>query len=118
MKTFVYVSLAFFAILAISFFFIFEYGASVPLSGVHHLEVKTSSNGSEEVVNVDGTLVGSAVAISSIKQHRSGDGVVIVIRQVPVRAGNDKARFHVEVVIPNDVKRISIGDVEDTIWTR
>ena len=117
-KTVLYVSL--FALLLVTAlaFVAFEYGSAVSRRGLSDLRVTANSSRNPATVSIDGGLVSSALAVRSVKQHRKGRCIVVVVREVPVREGRVSGTFHLDVAVPDDVDEIAFGDSHDVIWHR
>ena len=117
-KIVLYVSL--FALLLVTAvaFVEFEYGSPVSRRGLSDLQVRTNSSRNPTTVSIDGGLISSALAARSVKQHRKGGCIVVVVREVPVREGRVSGTFHVDVAVSGDIDEIAFGDPHEVIWHR
>jgi hypothetical protein len=118
MKTPHYVLLAILLLVATIAVYLFAYGSPVSRRGLRELQVTDHSLNHPATVIIDGGIVSSSLAVSSVKQHRSGRCVVIVVREVPVREGMRSGTFHIEVPVSDEIDAIAYGDSHDVIWHR
>jgi hypothetical protein len=118
MKTLLYVSLATFLLVAAIVIFALEYGSPVSPRELYPLQVTDHSSGQPPSVSIDGKIVSSSLAVSSVRQHRRGHLVLIVVRQGLIRPGRRSGKFHCDVAVPNDIDQIAIGDPHNVIWHR
>jgi hypothetical protein len=117
-KTVSYV--CFFALLLVTaiVFVEYEYGSPVSRRGLSDLKITANSSRNPTTVSIDGGLVSSSLAVSSVKQHRKGRCIVVVVREVPVREGRVSGTFHLDVAVPGDIDEIAFGEPHDVIWHR
>jgi hypothetical protein len=117
-RNFVYVSLFVVLIVATSVAYVFEIGGPVSRRGLRELQVTDHSLNHPAMVSIDGGIISSSLAVNSVKQHRSGRCVVIVVRQVLVREGRRSGRFRIDVPVSDKIDEIAFGDSDDVIWHR
>jgi hypothetical protein len=99
-------------------FVVFEYGSPVSRRGLSDLKITTNSSRNPTTVSIDGGLVSSSLAVSSVKQHREGRCIVVVVREVPVRHGKVAGSFHLDVAVPDNIDEIAFGNSHEVIWHR
>ena len=99
-------------------FVVFEYGSPVSRRGLSDLQVTTRSSRGHTTVRIDGGLVSSSLAVSSVKQHRKGRSIVVIVREVPVRHGKVSGTFHLDVDVSDNIDEIVFGDSHEVIWHR
>ena len=105
-------------IAAATVFVVWEYGTPVSRGGIDQLKVTTRSSGHPTTVSVDGSLISSALAVTSVKQHREGRCIVVVVRQAVVRQGRRSADFHLDIAVPDEIDQIAFANSRDVIWHR
>jgi hypothetical protein len=118
MKTLLYFFLPVVAIAIFAGFVIFDYGSAVSIKGIRDLKVNTALAADHDSASLDGALTSSSLAISSVREHREGHRIVVVVREVPVRSGKDAGTFHLDIPVPKDVSAITFGDSRTVIWHR
>jgi hypothetical protein len=99
-------------------FGVFEYGSPVSRRGIRDLQITTNSSRGHATVSIDGGLVSSSLAVSSVTQHRKGRCVVVIVREVPVRHGRVSGTFHLDVDVSDNIEEIAFGDSHEVIWHR
>jgi hypothetical protein len=98
--------------------FAFEYGSPVSRRGVFPLQVTDHSSSHPATVTIDGGLISSALAVTSVRQYRRGRCVVVVVRESLVRPGRRSGQFHSEIAITRDIDEVAFSDVRGVIWHR
>ncbi len=117
-KILFYVSLVALLLVTAIVFVAFEYGSPVSRRGLRDLKITTNSSRDPTTVSIDGGLVSSSLAVSSVKQHRKGRCIVVVVREVPVRHGRVSGTFHLDVAVSDNIDEIAFGDSHEIIWHR
>ena len=97
---------------------VWEYGSTVSRKGLSELTITSTPSGRPTTVSVNGGIISSGAAVSSVRQHREGHCIVIVVRQGFILHGRTSGYFHIDVALPNDVDEIAFGDSHDVIWHR
>ena len=97
---------------------LFEVGSHVSRRGIRDLQITTDSSRHPETVSIDGTLMSSSNAVGSVKQRREGRCVVVLVREVLVRRGRTRGKFHLVVAITDDIDEIAFGESHEVIWHR
>lgn len=95
-----------------------EYGRHVSRSGLSELKITAVPSMHPTNVTIDGTLLGGALAVSSVKQHRNGHCIIVVVRAALVRPGRKWGKFHLNVAVSDDIEAIAFGNSSDVIWHR
>jgi hypothetical protein len=95
-----------------------EYGSPVSRKGLSDLKATSNAPARPTIVSVDGHLISSSLAVSSVKQRRKGRCIVVIVRQGIVRRGRTSGGFHMDVTVPDDVDEIAFGNSRDVIWHR
>jgi hypothetical protein len=98
--------------------FIFEYGSPVERGGLRIIRVSDHSTSRPPTVSIDGGIISSSLAVSSVSQRREGDCVVIFVWQGIIRPGRRSGRFHLDVDVSNGITEIAYRDPRDIIWQR
>jgi hypothetical protein len=118
MKPILYVVLVTAIIVAVIGFLAVEKTTILTRKALQEFEVVDHSTGQPATVSIDGRLIGGILAISDVRQYRSGKFVVVVVRAGLTRPGRRNARFHYDVSITSDVDEVSFGAPSDVIWQR
>ena len=103
---------------ALAVVFIIEYGSPVSRGGLQPLHVVDHSASQPPTVSVDGGIISSGAAITSVSQHRKANCVVIRVRQGLILPNRRSGRFHLDVPVSNGVTEIAYGDPQNIIWHR
>jgi len=98
--------------------FAWTYGSPVSRDNLRELKIASSVSGSHTNVSIDGILKSSSLAVSSVKQHRKGHCIIVVVREALVRRDNREGRFHMLITVPDDVDVIAFENSSDVIWHR
>src|SRR5215469_3846776 len=98
--------------------FAFEYGSPVSRKGVVNLQVTDHSSSHTATVTINGALISSSNAVTSVRQYRKGRCIVVVVRESLVRPGRRAGKFRSEIAVTGDVDEIAFGDVHDVIWRK
>jgi len=113
-----YIRLTAFLLVGFMAVFLLEYGRPVSRGGLRSIQVIDLTSSQPAAVSIDGSISSSSFAVSSVKQIRKGDLVVIVVREGLSRPGRRTRSFHCDVVVSTGINRIAFGDPDDIIWQR
>ena len=97
---------------------IWEYGSPISRRGLSDLNVASDSSVRPTTVSIDGSLISSSLAVSSVKQFRNGSCIVVVVREGIIRPGRKSGRFHLNIGLTDDIDEIAFGNSKDVIWRR
>jgi hypothetical protein len=98
--------------------FVFLHTSVLSKRGLQEIEVTEYNNNQHHTIHIDGRLIGGMLAISSVEQYQKGSCIVMVVRTGITRPGLRNARFHYDIIVPNDVDQISFGRPADIVWRR
>jgi hypothetical protein len=116
-KTILYALLFTTLIVAAIALFAWTYGSPVPRN-LSFVKITSSSAGSHINVHIDGGIMSSSLAVSSVKQHREGHCIIVVVRQGLARRGRRAGDFHLDIAVPDDVDEIAFENSHNVIWHR
>ena len=117
-KTALYSALLVLFIGAVVAFVMWEYGSPVSRKGLSELKISSNPSGHPTTVSVDGSLISSSLAVSSVTQRRQGRCIVVVVREGIIHRGRTSGKFHLDVTVSDDIEEIAFGNVRDVIWRR
>ena len=98
--------------------FLFEYGSPVSLKGLQFTRVTDRSKSQPPTVSIDGGIISSSLAVSSVSQRRKGNCVIILVKQGIIRPGRQSGRFHFDVDVSNGITEIAYRNARNVIWHR
>ncbi len=98
--------------------FFFEYGSPVSKEMLRFTEVTDHPTSQPPIVRIDGSIISSSLAVSSVSQRRRGNCVIILVRQGIIRPGRESGRFHIDVDVSNGITAIAYRDTDNIIWRR
>jgi hypothetical protein len=99
-------------------FVAWTYGSPVSRKGISDLKITTSPYGRLTTVSIDGGLISSSLAVSSVKQHREGHCIIVLVREGLIRRGRTSGQFHLDIAVPDDIEEIAFENSRDVIWHR
>ena len=104
------------AVVSMAAFFLYSSVLSKrSLQGFNLTEVNTGAHPS---LGIDGRLLGGILAIKSAKSYQKKHCIVLVVRAGITRPGLRGVRFHYDIPVPDDVDKVSFGNLNDVVWTR
>ena len=117
-KTALYSALLVLLLVAVVAFVVWVYGSPVSGKGLSELKITSNPSGRPTTVSVDGSLISSSLAVSSVTQHRQGRCIVVIVREGIIRRGRTSGKFHLEIAVSDDIEEIAFGNATDVIWHR
>ena len=118
LRTALYTALLVFFIVTIAAFVVWEYGSPVSRKGLRELKITSNHSGRPTTVSIDGSIISSSLAVSSVTQRRQGRSIVVIVRQGIIRRGRMSGRFHLDIAVSDDIDEITFGNARDVIWHR
>lgn len=116
-KTILYALLFTTLIVAAVGLFAWTYGSPVPRN-LSVLKITSFSSGSHINLHIDGGIKSSSLAVSSVRQHREGHCIIVVVRQGLIRPGRKAGDFHLDIAVSDDVDEIAFENSHNIIWHR
>jgi|SRR5271155_3549850 len=117
-KIILYAGLLVLSLAIVVAFAVWEYGSPVSRKGLSQLKVTSIPSEHPTTVSVDGSLISSSLAVSSVAQRRQRNCVVVIVREGIVRRGRTSGKFHLDIPISDDIEEIAFRDARDVIWHR
>jgi hypothetical protein len=105
-NTALYSALLVFFIVTVVAFVVWGYGSPVSRKGLSELKITSNPSGRPATVSVDGSLISSSLAVSSVTQHRQGRCIVVIVREGIIRRGRTSGKFHLDIAVSDDIEEL------------
>lgn len=118
MKTLAYLLGAIVIIVVVSVAAFFLYSSVLSKRSLQEFNLTEADTDGHPTVSIDGRLLGGMLAVKSVGSYQKDRCIVLIVRAGITRPGLQSARFHYDIPVPNDVDKLSFGNINEVVWTR